>query len=70
MMVVNTAAAVSIAVFVRTLVSIHPFHFKDLQSCLFSCMLDNFACVFVVCGFVFKLTFFNLPGITSGCQTV
>ena len=31
------------------------------------CMLDNFACFFVVCGFFFKLFFFqrNLSGIPS-----
>ena len=37
------------------------------------CMLANFACFFVICGFLFKLTFSkkkNLSGIPSECQTV
>ena len=36
------------------------------------CMLGNFACFFVVCGFFFKINFFkiNLAGIPSECQTV
>ena len=36
------------------------------------CMLGNFACFFVVCGYFFKLTFLQkyLSGIPSECQTV
>ena len=38
-----------------------------IDDCLTLCMLCNFACFFVVCGFFLKLTFFknHLSGITS-----
>ena len=33
--------------------------FKWLNLCLPLCMLGNFACFFVVCGFFFKINFFS-----------
>ena len=45
---------------------------KIFKPILTLCMLGNFACFFVVCGFFFKINFFkkNLTGIPSECQIV
>ena len=46
---------------------------SGLVVCVTLCMLGNFVCFFVVCGFFFLINFFkiiNLSGIPSECQTV